>query len=65
MKKLPSLLTILSLVVLIFLFILVFRIFSGALHLVSDAFNAVLGIVVILAMIFIVFWMLSYAKKKK
>ena len=45
--------------------ILLIKLISGAMSVVSGLFNTVLGIVVILALIAIVVWMFSYAKRKK
>lgn len=41
------------------------KIVSGAIHLLSGALNAVLGIAVIIALIVIVIWMFAYAKKNR
>lgn len=45
------------------LIILAVRIISGAVVLVGGLFNAVLGVVVVLALVAIVIWMFSYAKR--
>ena len=45
--------------------ILAAKLISGAVRLVSGAFNAVLGIIVIFALVVIVVWMFLYAAKKR
>lgn len=45
--------------------ILAVRLISGAFALVHGALNTILGIVLILALLAIVAWMFSYAKKKR
>ncbi len=46
-------------------FILVFKLIAGAAGIIGGFFNMILGLVVIIALIVIVIWMFSYAKKKK
>ena len=41
------------------------KLISGAISIIGGAFNAVLGIVVILALVAIVIWMFAYAKKNR
>ena len=41
------------------------KLISGAISIVSGAFNAVLGIIVIFALVVIVVWMFLYAAKKR
>ena len=41
------------------------KLISGAISLVSGLFNTILGIAVIIALIIIVVWMLSYAAKNR
>lgn len=45
--------------------VLVAKLISGAASLITGAFNAILGLVVIIALVIIVVWMFSYAKKNK
>ena len=45
--------------------ILAAKLISGAISIVSGAFNAVLGILVIFALVVIVVWMFLYAAKKR
>ncbi|MBR1455524.1 MAG: hypothetical protein IJ594_00010 [Oscillospiraceae bacterium] len=62
-----SRLVVLAVVVIICVSIL-FRLITGAISLVSGLANAVLGIVVVVALVLIVLWMFHYAKsigKKK
>ena len=56
---------ILLLAVLALAAVLVIKLLSGAVTIVTGAFNAVLGIGVLLALVLIVLWMFSYAKKHK
>lgn len=56
---------ILLLAVLVLAAVLVMKLLSGAVTIVTGAFNAVLGIGVLLALVLIVLWMFSYAKKHK
>ena len=66
MKNLKKIiLVILLLAVLVLATVLVIKLFSGAVTIVTGAFNAVLGIGVLLALVLIVLWMFSYAKKHK
>lgn len=66
MKNLKKLIPlILLLAVLLVAVILVCKLLSGAVSIVTGAFNAVLGIGVLLALVLIVLWMFSYAKKHK
>lgn len=52
-------------IILLVAVIFVIKLISGAVSIVTGLFNAILGIVVILALIFIVAWMFSYAKKNR
>ena len=45
------------------LIVLLIRVVSGAVSVVSSGFNAVLGVVVVLALVIIVVWMFAYAKR--
>ena len=45
--------------------VLAAKLISGAISIVSGAFNAVLGIIVIFALVVIVVWMFLYAAKKR
>ena len=56
---------ILLLAVLALAAVLVMKLLSGAATIVTGAFNAVLGIGVLLALVLIVLWMFSYAKKHR
>lgn len=66
MKNLKKIIpAILLLAVLLFAVILVFKLLSGAVTVVTGAFNAVLGLGVLLVLVIIVLWMFSYARKHK
>ena len=66
MKNLKKIIpAILLLAVLVFAAVLVIKLLSGAVTIVTGAFNAVLGVSVLLALVLIVLWMFSYAKKHK
>ena len=66
MKNLKKIIpAILLLAVLLFSVILVFKLLSGAVTVVTGAFNAVLGLGVLLVLVIIVLWMFSYARKHK
>ena len=45
--------------------ILLIKLVSGAFALIGGAFNAIIGIAVVLALIVIVIWMFLYAKKNQ
>lgn len=45
--------------------VLVCKLLSGAVGLVASFFNLILGLGVVLAVVLIVIWMFSYAKRKK
>lgn len=45
--------------------ILIFKLISGAVGIIGGFFNLILGLVVIIALIVIVIWMFSYAKRNK
>ena len=63
MKKLGKyVIPVLALILLIAAVVLVVRPVS---RIVGGALNTVLGIVVVVALVLIVLWMFSYAKKKK
>ena len=47
------------------LLVLLVKIVSGAVALVGGLFNVILGVVVVVAMVLIVLWMFSYAKKHR
>lgn len=63
MKKLTA--AIITGVLLLAIVVIIAKLIGGAVSLVSGLLNAILGIVVIAALIAIVFWMFSYAKKNK
>ena len=63
MKK-YSLYILIGLVV-IGIIVLACKLIGGAASLVSGAFNAVLGIIVIVALIVIVIWMFAYANRNR
>ena len=66
MKDLKKLLrAAIPIVLLVLAAIIVIRLITGAFRLVGGALNTILGIVVVLALVAIVIWMFSYAKKKK
>ena len=44
---------------------LIFKLLSGAVGIIAGAINAVLGLAVIVALILIVVWMFSYARRNK
>ena len=58
-----SLYVILAAAVVIGLLVLLIRIVSGAVCVVSSGFNAVLGLAVVIALVIIVIWMFAYAKR--
>ncbi len=58
-----SLYVILAAAVVIGLLVLLIRIVSGAVSIVSGGFNAVLGLAVIAALVIIVIWMFAYARR--
>ena len=60
-KKTAPFLILVALAAVLLVVVLV-KLLSGAVTIVSGAFNTILGIVVILALLFIVAWMFSYAK---
>ena len=45
--------------------VLVVKIISGAITLISGLFNVILGVIVVLAVIALVVWMFRYAAKHK
>ena len=61
-KKAAPFLILVTLAAVLLVVVLV-KLLSGAVTIVSGAFNTVLGIVVILALVFIVAWMFSYARR--
>ena len=46
-------------------FAIIIKLISGAAMIITGAFNAILGIAVVAALIIIVVWMFSYARKKR
>ena len=56
---------VIALAVMAGVLILAAQLISGAISIVSGAFNAVLGIIVIFALVVIVVWMFLYAAKKR
>ena len=66
MKELKKLIPILvAAIAVILVLIIVVRLIKGAFSLAGGLLNTVLGIVLILALVILVCWMFSYAKKKK
>ena len=63
-KKTAPFLILIALAAILLVYVLV-KLLSGAVTIVSGAFNTVLGIVVILALIFIIAWMFSYARHSR
>lgn len=57
--------TALAAVVVIGLLVLLFRLIAGAFALASGLLNTLLGLAVVVALVAIVAWMFSYAKKHK
>ena len=51
--------------VIVSLVVLLVKLIQGTAGIVGSLFNAVLGIVVVLALVIIVIWMFAYAKKKR
>lgn len=49
----------------VFAVVLVAKLIAGAASIITGTFNAILGLVVIIALVIIVIWMFSYAKKHK
>ena len=45
--------------------VLVVKIISGAITLISGLFNVILGVIVVLAVVALVIWMFRYAAKHK
>ena len=45
--------------------VLIFKLITGAVSLAGNIFSTILGLAVIIAMIVIVVWMFSYAKKSR
>ena len=58
-----TLYVILAAAVLIALLVLLIRLVSGAVSVVGGAFNTVLGLAVIAALVIIVVWMFAYARR--
>ena len=56
---------VIALAVAVGVLVLAAKLISGAISIVSGAFNAVLGIIVIFALVVIVVWMFLYAAKKR
>ena len=63
MKKLSV--VIVAAVLVLIVVVLAVKLIGGAVSLVSGAFNAILGLAVIVALILIVAWMFAYARKNK
>ena len=61
-KILPVLLVGLLAIVVV---VLVAKLIAGAASIITGAFNASLGLVVIIALVIIVVWMFGYAKKHR
>ena len=51
--------------VIISLAVLLVKLIQGTAGIVGSAFNTVLGIVVVIALVIIVIWMFAYAKKNR
>lgn len=49
----------------VFAVVLVAKLIAGAASIITGTFNAILGLVVIIALVIIVIWMFSYARKHK
>ena len=47
------------------LIVLLIKIVSGAFTLLNGTFNTIIGLIVIIALVVIVIWMFSYAKKHR
>ena len=58
-----SILAVVAGLIALALIVLLIRVVSGAFTLLGSAVNAVLGIVVVLALVVIVIWMFRYANK--
>ena len=58
-----TLYVLLAAAVLIALLVLLIRLVSGAVSVVGGAFNTVLGLAVIAALVIIVIWMFAYARR--
>ena len=58
-----TLYVLLAAAVLIALLVLLIRLVSGAVSVVGGAFNTVLGLAVIAALVIIVVWMFAYARR--
>ena len=56
---------VIALAVAVGVLVLAAKLISGAISIVSGAFNAPLGIIVIFALVVIVVWMFLYAAKKR
>ena len=56
---------VIALAVAVGVLVLAAKLISGAISIVSRAFNAVLGIIVIFALVVIVVWMFLYPAKKR
>lgn len=56
---------VIALAVAVGVLVLAAKLISGVISIVSGAFNAVLGIIVIFALVVIVVWMFLYAAKKR
>lgn len=56
---------VIALAVAVGVLVLAAKLISGAISIASGAFNAVLGIIVIFALVVIVVWMFLYAAKKR
>ena len=65
MNKSKLIRIVIALAVVIGVLVLAAKLISGAISIVSGAFNAVLGILVIFALVVIVVWMVLYAAKKR
>ena len=65
MNKSKLIRIVIALAVVIGVLVLAAKLISGAISIVSGAFNAVLGILVIFALVVIVVWMFLCAAKKR
>lgn len=64
MDKKKLLTAVITGVILLGVLIVAVKLIRGAVTVVTGALNAVLGIAVVAALVVIVIWMLSYARKK-
>ena len=63
LKKIGGL--VLGLAIIVGVIVLALKLISGAAAVVGGLFNTILGILLVLALVVIVIWMFSYAKKHR